>query len=50
MHSLQNLGGMLQHVVAGEVAERVVDLLEAVEIEMQARAMPAGHAIARARR
>ena len=34
---LQHAGGMHQHGVAGRVAERVVDLLEAVEIDMQQR-------------
>ena len=31
------LGGDHQHIVAGGVAERVVDLLEAVEVELHAR-------------
>ena len=36
-HCLQPLGGLAQHVVAGLVAERVVDALEVIEIDDEQR-------------
>ncbi len=45
---LQAFGSDHQHAVAEPVAQRVVDLLEAVEVEEQHRELHARHATARA--
>ena len=41
MHAVQAPGDLHEHLVAGHVAERVVDVLEVVEIEQQDGARPA---------